>query len=131
MLCGAKNSANTYPMIGKFLKLKYIDPGSPKVDVHIGVSMIQKISSGFGCRNECYVTKDTMLRLNIQNLQRHTTIALQLADIFITFFEKKRSQMKTSAGAFETSWHIEKLNGEVWQYVKNKMGGGQGIDIGK
>ena len=72
-------------MIGKFLKLKYIDPGSPKVDVHIGVSMIQKISSGFGCRNECYVTKDTMLILNIQNLTRNTTIALQLADIFTTF----------------------------------------------
>ena len=72
-----------------------------------------------------------MLRLNIQNLQRHTTIALQLAHIFITFFEKKRSQMKTLVGASETNWHIEKLNGEVWQYVKNKMGVGQGIDIGK
>ena len=42
MLCAAKNSANTYLMIGKILKLKYIDPGNPKVDVHIGVSMIQK-----------------------------------------------------------------------------------------
>ena len=42
MLCGAKNSANTYLMIGKILKLKYIDLGSPKVDVHIRVSMIQK-----------------------------------------------------------------------------------------
>ena len=42
MLCGAKNSANTYLMIGKILKLKYIDPSSPKVDVHSGVSMIQK-----------------------------------------------------------------------------------------
>ena len=39
--------------------------------------------------------------------------------------------MKTSAGASETSWHIEKLNRKVWQYVKEKMGGGQGIDIGK
>ena len=28
--------------------------------------------------------------------------------------------MKISAGAFETSWHIEKINGEVWQYVKEK-----------
>ena len=76
MLCGAKNNANTYPMIGKFLKLKYIDQGIPKVDVHIGVSMIQKISSGFGCRNEFYVIIDTMLRLNIKKLLRHTTIAL-------------------------------------------------------
>ena len=93
--------------------------------------MIQKISSGFGCRNEFYVIKDTMLRLNIQKLLINTTIALQLADIFITFFEKKGSQMKILVGAFETSWHIEKLNREVWQYVKDKMGGGQGIDIGK
>ena len=85
MLCGAKNSANTYLMIGKILKLKYIDPGNPKVDVHIRVSMIQKISSGFGCRNEFYVIKDTVLRLNIKKLLRHTTIALQLADIFTTF----------------------------------------------
>ena len=85
MLCRAKNNANTYFLIGKFLKLKYIDLGSPKVDVHIGVSMIQKIYSGFGCRNEWYVTKDTMLRLNIQKLLRHTAIALQLAYIFTTF----------------------------------------------
>ena len=85
MLCGAKNSANTYLMIGKILKLKYIDQGIPKVDVHIGVSMIQKISSGFGCRNEFNVIKDTMLRLNIQKLLINTTISLQLADIFTTF----------------------------------------------
>ena len=89
MLCGEKNNANTYLMIGKFLKLKYIDPGSPKVDVHIGVSMIQKISSGFGCRNEFYITKDTMLRLKIQNLLRNTTITLQLADIFTIFSSTK------------------------------------------
>ena len=42
MLCGVKNSANTYLMIGKNLKLNYIDPGSPKVNVHNEVSMIQK-----------------------------------------------------------------------------------------
>ena len=39
--------------------------------------------------------------------------------------------MKTSVGASKTSWHIEKLNGKVWQYLKDKMGGREGIDIGK
>eukprot|EP00253_Pinus_taeda_P027325 PITA_27325 len=66
-------------MLGQVICPKYLDPGSPIVDVHIDGIVIPHtlINLGFAIN---VMTKDTMLKLNLQGSLRKTTIVLQLVD---------------------------------------------------
>eukprot|EP00253_Pinus_taeda_P001941 PITA_01941 len=59
--------------------LKYLDPGSPTVDVHINGTIIPHTLIDLGAAINV-MTKDTMLKLNLQGSLRNTTIVLQLVD---------------------------------------------------
>eukprot|EP00253_Pinus_taeda_P026388 PITA_26388 len=66
-------------MLGKVICLKYLDPGSPVVDVHINGTIFQHTLIDLGAAINV-MTKDTMLNLNLQGSFRKTTTVLQLAD---------------------------------------------------
>jgi hypothetical protein len=66
-------------MLGKVLNLKYVDPGSPVVTVNIRSVPIPKTLIDLGEAINV-MTKDTMLKLNLQALLKHTTTILQLVD---------------------------------------------------
>jgi len=66
-------------MLGQVIYPKYLDPGSPVVDVHINGTMIPHILIDLGASINV-MTKDTMLKLNRQGSLRKTTTVLQLAD---------------------------------------------------
>jgi len=59
--------------------LKYLDPGSLVVDVHINGTIIPHTLIDLGAAINV-MTKDTMLKLNLQGSLRKTTTVLQLAD---------------------------------------------------
>eukprot|EP00253_Pinus_taeda_P020996 PITA_20996 len=67
------------PMLGQVIRLKYLDPRSPVVDVHINGTMIPHTLIDLGGAINV-MTKDTMLKLNLQGSLRKTTTVLQLAD---------------------------------------------------
>ena len=58
---------------------KYLDPRSPVVDVHINGTIVPHTLIDLGAAINV-MTKDTMLKLNLQGSLRKTTIVLQLAD---------------------------------------------------
>jgi hypothetical protein len=66
-------------MLGKLIVPKYLDPGSPLVNVHINNTLIQNTLIDLGDAINV-MTKDTMLRLNLQIFLRDTPTVLQLAD---------------------------------------------------
>jgi len=66
-------------MLGQVICLKYLGLGSPVVDVHINGTMIPHALIDLGAAINV-MTKDTMLKLNLQGSLRKTTIVLQLAD---------------------------------------------------
>lgn len=66
-------------MLGQEICPKYLDPGSPVVDVHINGTMIPHTLIDLGASINV-MTKDTMLKLNLQGSLRKTTTVLQLAD---------------------------------------------------
>ena len=66
-------------MLGQVICLKYLGLGSPVVDVHINGTMIPHALIDLGAAINV-LTKDTMLKLNLQGSLRKTTIVLQLAD---------------------------------------------------
>eukprot|EP00253_Pinus_taeda_P024767 PITA_24767 len=66
-------------MLGQVICLKYLDPGSLVVDVHINGTMIPHTLIDLRATINV-MTKDTMLKLNLQCSLRKTTIVLQLAD---------------------------------------------------
>ena len=66
-------------MLGKVIFPKYLDPGSPIVDVHIGGVIVPNTLINLGAAINI-MTKETMLKLNLQGTLRKTTIVLQLAD---------------------------------------------------
>ena len=68
-------------MLGKVICPKYLDPGSLIVDVHINGTMIPHTLIDLGDAINV-MTKDTMLKLNLQGSLRKTTTVLQLADRF-------------------------------------------------
>jgi len=66
-------------MLGQVICLKYLDLGSPVVDVHINGTIILHTLIDLGATINV-MTKDTMLKLNLQGSLRKTTTILQLAD---------------------------------------------------
>jgi hypothetical protein len=66
-------------MLGRIIVPKYLDPGSPLVNVHINNILIQNTLIDLGAAINV-MTKDTMLRLNLQGSLRNTSTMLQLAD---------------------------------------------------
>jgi len=66
-------------MLRQIISLKYLDPGSPVVDVHINGTIIPHTLINLGAAiNE--MTRDMMLKLNLQSSLRKTLTILQLAD---------------------------------------------------
>jgi hypothetical protein len=59
-------------MLGRIVVPKYLDPGSPIVNVHINNNLIQNTLIDLG-ETINVMTKDTMLRLNLQGSLRHTS----------------------------------------------------------
>ena len=66
-------------MLGKVIFPKYLDPGSPVVDVHIDGIIVPHTLIELGDAINV-MTKETMLKLNIQGGLRKTTIVLQLVE---------------------------------------------------
>jgi len=66
-------------MLGQVICPKYLDPGIPVVDVHINGTMIPHTLINLGDAINV-LTKDTMLKLNLQGSLRKTRTMLQLAD---------------------------------------------------
>ena len=66
-------------MLGQVICSKYLDLGSPVVDVHINGTIVPHTLIELGAAINV-MTKDTMLNLNLQGSLRKTTIILQLAD---------------------------------------------------
>ena len=68
-------------MLGQVICPKYLDPGSPvvDVDVHINGTMIPHTLIDLGAAINV-MTKDTILKLNLQGALRKTMTMLQLAD---------------------------------------------------
>ena len=66
-------------MLGRVIFPKYLDPGSPIVDVDVnGVTFPNTLIDLGALIN--VMTKETMLKLNLQVTLRKTTTVLQLAD---------------------------------------------------
>eukprot|EP00253_Pinus_taeda_P005767 PITA_05767 len=66
-------------MLGQVICPKYLDPRSPVVDVHMNGTMIPHTLIDLGVAINV-MTKDTMLKLNLQGSLRKTTTVLQLAN---------------------------------------------------
>eukprot|EP00253_Pinus_taeda_P034880 PITA_34880 len=66
-------------MLGQIICPKYLDPGSPVVDVHINGTMVPHTLIDLGATINV-MKKDTMLKLNRQGSLRKTTTVLELAD---------------------------------------------------
>jgi len=66
-------------MLGQVICPKYLDPRSPVVDVHINGTIVPHTLINLGAAINV-MTKDTMLKLNLQVSLRKTTIVLQLAN---------------------------------------------------
>ena len=66
-------------MLGLVICPKYLDLGSPVVDVHINGIVVPHTLIDLGVAINV-MTKDTMLNLNLQGSFRKTTIVLQLVD---------------------------------------------------
>lgn len=66
-------------MLGQVIFPKYLDPGSPVVDVHINGTIIPHTLIDLGAAINV-MTRDTMLKLNLQGSLRKTSTVLQLAD---------------------------------------------------
>jgi len=65
-------------MLGQVICPKYLDPGSPVVDVHINGTIIPHTLIDLGAAINV-MTSDTMLKLNLQSSLRKTSTILQLA----------------------------------------------------
>eukprot|EP00253_Pinus_taeda_P030064 PITA_30064 len=66
-------------MLGQVICLKYLDPGSLVVDVHINGTIIPQTLIDLGVAINV-MTRDTMLKLNLQSSLRKTSTVLQLVD---------------------------------------------------
>ena len=66
-------------MLGKVIFPKYLDLGSPVLDVHIDGVIVPNTLIDLGATINI-ITKETMLKLNLQGTLRKTTTVLQLAD---------------------------------------------------
>ena len=66
-------------MMGQVIDPKYLDSGIPVVDVHIIDTIVPHALINLGAAINV-MTKDTMLKLNLQGSLKKTTIVLQLAE---------------------------------------------------
>ena len=66
-------------MLGQVICPKYLNLGSPVVDVHINGTIIPHTLIDLGAAINV-MSRDTMLKLNLQSSLRKTSIILQLAD---------------------------------------------------
>lgn len=66
-------------MLGRVIFPKYLDPGSPVVDVYIDGIIIPYTLIYLGSTINV-MTKETILKMNLQGSLRNTTTILQLAD---------------------------------------------------
>eukprot|EP00253_Pinus_taeda_P032953 PITA_32953 len=66
-------------MLGQVICPNYLDPGNPVVDVHINGTIIPHILIDLGAAINV-MTRDTMLKLNLQSSLRKTSTILQLAN---------------------------------------------------
>jgi hypothetical protein len=66
-----------YLMLGRVFVPKYLNIGSLVVDVYFNKNLIQNTLIDLGVTINV-ITKNTMLRLNLQGLLRHTPIVLRL-----------------------------------------------------
>jgi len=66
-------------MLGQVICPKYLDPGSPVVDVHINGTIIPHTLIDLGVAINV-ITMDTMLKLNLHSSLRKTSTVLHLAD---------------------------------------------------
>jgi len=66
-------------MLGQVICPKYLDPGSPIVDVHLNGTIVPHTLIDLGSPINV-MTKDTMFKLNLQGSLRKTRIVLQLAN---------------------------------------------------
>jgi len=64
-------------VLGKVICPNYLDPGSPIVDVHINGTIVPHTLIDLGAAINV-MTKETMLKLNLQGSLRKTTTVLQL-----------------------------------------------------
>ena len=64
-------------MLGRVIFLKFLDPGSPVVDVHIDGVIVPNTLIDLGASIN-FMTKETMLKLNLQGTLRKTKIILKL-----------------------------------------------------
>jgi len=65
-------------MLGQAICPKYLDPGSPVVDVHIKGTIVPHTLIDLGATINA-MTKEAMLKLNLQGSLRKTKTVLQLA----------------------------------------------------
>ena len=66
-------------MLGQVICPKYLDHGSPIVDVHINGTIVPHTMIDLGATINV-MTKDIMFKLNLQGSLRNTTRVLQLVD---------------------------------------------------
>jgi len=66
-------------MLGQMIYPKYLNPGSPIVDFHINGTIIPHTLIDLGATVNV-MTRNTMLKLNLQSSLRKTSTVLQLAD---------------------------------------------------
>ena len=66
-------------MLGRVVNPKYVYPGIPIVDVYISGTLISKIVIELRASINV-MNQDTMIKIDIQNMLRQTTIVLQLVD---------------------------------------------------
>ena len=66
-------------MLGQVICPKYLDPGSPVVDLHINDTIIPHTLIDLGAAINV-MSRDTMLKLNLQSSLRKTSTMLQLGD---------------------------------------------------
>ena len=73
-------------MLGRVILPKYLDPRSPIVDVHIDGIIVLNTLIDLGVSINV-MTKESMLKLNLQGALRKTTIVLHLVDRSTTTLE--------------------------------------------
>jgi len=66
-------------MLGEVICPKYLDLRSPVIDVHINCTIVPHTLIDLGASINV-MTKDTMLKLNLQGSLRKTTTILKLVD---------------------------------------------------
>jgi len=87
-------------MFGRIIVSKYLDLGSPIVSVNINNNFIQNTLINLGEAINV-MTKDTMLRLNLQGSLRHNSIVIQLADRSIVKPEGMLEDIMVSIDSWE------------------------------